>query len=165
MSIYIQLTPDECERIKRECIRAIDEMNGMKNIKGFTHGDKIDRALTGAYGEYALSKYLGTEWRGYDFSLRKNPDVSGFEVKSTHLKNGCLLFASDSRYPRYNNDPSRVYIFCRTNALPMVEIVGYQIGYKIIQKGRYLTTDNHSHMTRNCYALPAKDLEPIEKLI
>lgn len=92
----VTLTKEEmanCERVALERMKASERL-GYKNQYGASRTPAVDNL--GCYGEYAVCKQRGEEWRE-QVCDGKNPDVITFEIKTASKLNYNLILRERDR--------------------------------------------------------------------
>lgn len=99
--ITVELTPAETFLgATAGVMRCVENRSkGIGNAHGATNAQCWQMDIEGALAEMALSKFLGTYWKGKGHI--KDDDVDGMEVRYTDRDNGCLIIRPD--------DPNRIY--------------------------------------------------------
>lgn len=122
----VTLDQSEIELAMREGARAAEEC---KNYKNYNVGiDPLTASRIGGAAEIAVHKFLGAEnWRGFDVTLRHNPDVLDVEVRCTKQKNGRLILNE-----RDLKKSSRKYLNVRCLGDARFELVGWLYGYEVM---------------------------------
>ena len=124
---------------------------------GKKHGQDKEMAyrddIEGACGERAVAKYLEVPWNP-DINAFKNPDVSGYQVRTTTWHSGKLLLRP--------GDPSEHIYILVTGEFPTYVIRGWLTGAQAKQE-RFLSDGGNPqrppcYLVKQCYLNPTTDL-------
>lgn len=124
--MIITLTQKEADLVVREAHRAHEECKDYKKYN--TDSNYLFADMIGGGGEFAVCKYLGHNWRGFNVRERDNPDALNCEVRTTQQQYGRLLL---NERDIQKQDRKFVHVISRKNK--KFELMGWAYGYEVIK--------------------------------
>ncbi len=105
----------------------------------------FQRNGVGCHGEVAVAKQFDVEWSGAYEGWAEDRDVSGIQVRSTSLQNGCLrAWAADG-------------------SQPLILAVIYQHG--MVRLAGWRRADEMPRKGRECSYATQRELQPMERFV